>query len=204
MSKVRITNKLIINSVVGVIYQMHPYHNPEGINKIVQKINKWCDETPDCIGSIKDTFKIFEWNTWEDFEKWLNDFLNDILEFRQLNISRKLKDEGIKDIDDERNSGIRFVDRYTVDTQDERYTDFIDLDACVRNIVRQIGLIQQMDEDCFLCKYAKEYGSMEPSECEQCKNCLCNPKIRYNRETHPMALKPKKDWTEEEKEKYKL
>lgn len=33
MSKVRITNKLIINSVVGVIYQMHPYHNPEGINK---------------------------------------------------------------------------------------------------------------------------------------------------------------------------
>ena len=61
MSKVRITNKLIINSVVGVIYQMHPYHNPEGINKIVQKINKWCDETPDCNGSIKDTFKIFEW-----------------------------------------------------------------------------------------------------------------------------------------------
>ena len=61
-----------------------------------------------------------------------------------------------------------------------------------------------MDEDCFLCEYAKEYGSMEPSECEQCKNCLCNPKIRYNRETHPMALKPKKDWTEEEKEKYKL
>lgn len=51
MSKVRITNKLIINSVVGVIYQMHPYHNPEGINKIVQKINKWCDETPDCNGS---------------------------------------------------------------------------------------------------------------------------------------------------------
>ena len=40
MSKVRITNKLIINSVVDVIYQMHPYHNPEGINKIVQKI-KW-------------------------------------------------------------------------------------------------------------------------------------------------------------------
>ena len=62
MSKVRITNKLIINSVVGVIYQMHPYHNPEGINKIVQKINKWCDETPDCNGSIKDTFKLF--GTW--------------------------------------------------------------------------------------------------------------------------------------------
>lgn len=115
-----------------------------------------------------------------------------------------MKDEGIKDIDDERNSGIRFVDRYTVETQDERYTDFIDLYACVRNIVRQIDVIQQMNEDCSLCKYAKEYGSMEPSECEQCKNCLCNPKIRYNRETHPMALKPKKDWTEEEKEKHKL
>ena len=115
-----------------------------------------------------------------------------------------LKDEGVKDADDERNSGIIFVSRYTVETQDNRYTDFVDLDACVRNIVRQIDIIEQMDEDCFLCKYAKEFGSMEPSDSEVCKNCLCNPKIKYNRETHPMALKPKKDWTKEEKEKYNL
>lgn len=202
--KVRISKRKIIGAVAGVIYEMHPYHKPEGIDKIIDAVNKWCDDTPDCGGRIKDAFKLFEWDSWKDFEKWLNDFLKNILEFRQLNISRKLKDEGVKDADDERNSGIIFVSRYTVETQDNRYTDFVDLDACVRNIVRQIDIIEQMDEDCFLCKYAKEYGSMEPSDSEVCKNCLCNPKIKYNRETHPMALKPKKDWTKEEKEKYNL
>lgn len=168
--KVIISNRQIISAVTGVIYEMHPYHKPEGIDKIVDAVNKWCDETPDSCGVIKSTFKLFEWESWKDFEKWLNDFLKDILEFRQLNISRKLKDAGVKDVDDERNKGIIFVSRYTVETQDERYTDFIDLDACIRNIGRQIDLIQQMNEDCFLCKYAEEYGSMKPSDCEACKS----------------------------------
>lgn len=204
MEKVRISNKQIIGAVTGVIYKMHPYHKPEGIDKIVEVVNKWCDETPDCSGRTKDTFKLFEWESWNAFEKWVDKLLKDILEFRQFNISRKLKEEGVIDVDDKRNNGIHFVDRYTVETQDERYTDFVGLDACVRNIVRQIDVLQQMDEDCFLCKYAEEYGSMTPTDCDKCNNCICNPKIRYNRETHPMALKPKKDWTDEEKEKYKL
>lgn len=204
MSKIRISNGQIIESVAGVIYRMHPYHNPEGINVIIEKVNKWCDETPDCSGRIDDTFKLFEWDSFDDFTKWLNDFLKSILEFRQLNVSKCLKEKGVKDADDERNSGIRFTHRYAKETKDDRYNDFVDLDACIRNIVRSIDVSQQMDEDCFLCKYAEEYGSMNPSNCELCNNCLCNPRIRYNRETHPMALKPKKDWTDEEREKYKL
>lgn len=202
--KVRISNRQIIGAVAGVIYEMDPYHNPEGIDKIIGAINKWCDETADCSGRTKDTFKLFEWENWRDFEKWLDEFLKGILEFRRLNISKDLKEKGVKDCDDERNQGFAFTDRYTRETQDKRYYDFIDLDACIRNIVRQIDVLQQMDEDCFLCKYAEEYGSMTPTDCDRCNNCLCNPKIKYNRETHPMALKPKKDWTEEEKEKYKL
>ena len=61
----------------------------------------------------------------------------------------------------------------------------------------------QFDEDCFLCKYTKEYGSMEPGD-PRCDTCICNPNVKYKRETHPMALKPKKDWTEEEKAKYSI
>lgn len=204
MEKVRISNKKLIGGIVGVIYEMHPYHNPEGINNIVETLNKWCDETKDCSGRTNDSWKLFEWDSWNDFEKWLKEFLYNILEFRQLNISKALKDKGVKDVDDERNKGFKFTDRYTRETQDDRYYDFIDLDACIRNIINNIDIRQQMDEDCFLCKYAKEYGSTTPSNDDRCNTCICNPKIRYNRETHPMALKPKKDWTDEEKELYKL
>ena len=44
---------------------------------------------------------------------------------------------------------------------------------------------------------------MEPGD-DRCATCICNTNIRYRRETHPMALKPKKDWTPEEIEKYEL
>lgn len=202
--KARITYSDIINAITGVIYEMHPYHKPENIDKIVDILNNWYENTPDVSGHIDSRFKLFEWDSWNDFEKWLKEFLMKIPEFRQLNISRALKDQGVVDCDDKRNSGFVFTSRYDTDTKDKRYTDFVDLDACIRNIVNQIDRKQQMNEDCFLCKYAKEYHSMEPSDCDKCKNCICNPKIRYNRETHPMALKPYSLWTEEEKQKYEI
>ena len=137
------------------------------------------------------------------FEKWLKDILGQIPEYHELNVSRYLKEKGIK-ADDIENSGFKFISRYTEETFDDRYTDFIDLDALISNISLDIDWLQQMNKDCFLCKYAKEYGSMEPSDSDKCKKCMCNPDIRYERETHPMALKPKKEWTEEEKIKYNL
>ena len=200
---IKISNKEIIGAVAGNIYSMHPYHMPEGIDKIIGHLVKTLDETPDCYGHIKERFKIFEFNDFKDFEKWIQHILEQVPEYHELNVSRYLKEKGIK-ADDNENSGFKFVSRYTEETLDDRYTDFIDLDALIRNISLDIDRLQQMNEDCFLCKYAKEYGSMEPSDSDKCKKCMCNPNIRYERETHPMALKPKKEWTEEEKIKYNL
>ena len=42
---------------------------------------------------------------------------------------------------------------------------------------------------------------MEPGT-EICNTCICNPAFKYKRESHPMSLKPRKDWTEEEKKLY--
>ena len=44
---------------------------------------------------------------------------------------------------------------------------------------------------------------MEPGD-ERCSTCICNPDIKYKRESHPMSIKPRKEWTEEEKIKYNL
>lgn len=203
MEPFRITNKALIEAFTGVIYSMHPYHKPENFDKIMDALLKHLDIKAETYKGKKLTFIMLEYESINDFEKKLKEFLFGIKEFRQLNISKKLKDAGVEDIDDKRNSGIKFSTRYDVDTEDERYTDFIDLDACIQNIVRSVDRITQFDEDCFLCKYAKEYGSMEPGD-PRCDTCICNPNVKYKRETHPMALKPKKDWTEEEKAKYSI
>lgn len=203
MEKFRVSNRQLIQAITGTIYAMHPYHKPENFDKIMDAILKFLDFKAEVRNGKKLTFIMLKYESINDFEKKLKEFLFGIKEFRQLNISKKLKDVGVEDIDDDRNKGIRFSDRYSVETEDERYTDFIDLDACIQNIVCNINGIIQSDEDCFLCKYAKEYGSMEPGD-PRCDTCICNPNVRYKRETHPMALKPKKDWTEEEKAKYSI
>lgn len=198
--KCRISNKQIIQGVAGVIYRMHPFHKPENFNKIIDEFESYFNS----IEPKNDTFKLLDFDDWKVFEKWIKGFLFDIKEFTDLNISQKLKESGITDYNDQRNSGIKFSTRYDVDTLDSRYSDFIDLDACVRNIVNSIYNNCVMDDDCFLCKFSLRYGSTSPSNTEPCLTCLCNPELRYNREPHPMALKPKSEWTEEEKTLYNL
>ena len=199
---VRISNKDIIGAVAGNIYRMHPYHMPEGIDKIMGHLNKVIDESPDCGGRVDDTFKLFEFEDFKVFKKWLKDILEQVPEYHELNVSRKLKKRGVKSGDPE-NSGFVFTSRYDASGLATRYTDFIDLDALIGNIAYDIDKMGQINDDCFLCKYAKSYGSMEPGD-ERCEKCICNPNIRYERETHPMALKPKNEWTEEEIKQYSL
>ena len=203
MEKFRVNNSQLIEAFAGVIYRMHPYHKPENVDKIMDALLKHLDTKAETYKGKKLIFIVLEYESINDFRKKLKEFLFEIKEFRQLNISKKLKDAGVEDINDDRNKGYRFSTRYDVDTEDERYTDFIDLDACIQNIVCSVDRIIQFDEDCFLCKYTKEYGSMEPAD-PRCDTCICNPNVTYKRETHPMALKPRKDWTEEEKAKYSI
>lgn len=195
-----ISNKEIIGSVAGVIYKMHPYHNPENINVIITKLIEYFNT----IEGRDDTFKLLDFKDWSDFKKWIKGFLMEIKEFRQLNISKKLKDAGIDDIDNDRNTGFQITTSWTIKTNDSRYSDFIDLDACIQNIVYEVSTLKENDDDCFLCNYAKEYGSTEPGNHARCKTCICNPEIKYNRVPHPMSLKPRNEWTDEEKIKYKL
>lgn len=199
---ITVSNKDIISAVSGNIYRMHPYHMPEGIDKIMAHLVKTLDEIPDYSGDIKGTFKLFKFNDRKEFEKWLEGILKEVPEYYELNVSRKLKEKGVK-FGDPENNGFAFTSRYDQNTQDKRYSDFIDLGALIRNICGDIIALREYGDDCFLCKYAKRYGSMEPGD-ERCATCVCNPEIRYKREYHPMSLKPKKDWTEEEIKKYEI
>lgn len=101
----RISNRHLINSVAGVLFEMHPYHNPENIGVIIEKfienINSY--EKVESVGD--GGFKLFNFNSHESLYNFIKVNLINIHEFRQLNISRKLKEEGVEDLDDERNKG---------------------------------------------------------------------------------------------------
>lgn len=115
-------------------------------------------------------------------------------EFQWLNISQARWDKGQRELED----GISIC---AVAHDDDGtpcalsgspdYHDFVDLDACIGNIVYAIRIDYEYDCDCFLCKYAKEYQLYEPSDCKECKTCKCNPSYKCNNEPHPVSLLPR-------------
>ena len=113
-----------------------------------------------------------------------------ITEFCLLNVTRKRLN--------------KFECNSNEDVNDERYSDFIDLDACIRNIECAIINKQNNSNDCLFCKFAKEYFSNKPSDCQQCKTCYLNPSLTFNRISVPMSLKKPSEMTPEERKKHSM
>lgn len=186
---ITLSKRRLIKCCIGVIYEMAPNNNPRNIDKIREYIVNFCNN------NIKNHSTRIEDN---QLFKYIKDMLFGCVEFTQLNISQNKWDKGMRDAFCKENSGFGFTavghDKNgvpTTITQFKDYFDFIDLDACVRNIVCDIILDEENNEDCFLCKYAKEYQSTEPSDSEICKTCTLNPKYKFNREPHPMSIIPR-------------
>ena len=186
---ISITKRRLIKCCIGVIYEMAPNNNPRNIDKIREYIVDFCtNNITDYSIRIEDN-KLFN---------YIKDMLFGCVEFTQLNISQDKWDKGMRDPFCKENSGFSFTavghDKDGVPskiTQSKDYFDFIDLDACVQNITHEIDMDEQNSEDCFLCKYAKEYQSMEPSDSETCRTCTLNPNYKFKREPHPMSLVPR-------------
>lgn len=185
---ISISKRRLIKCCIGVIYEMAPNNNPRNIDKIREYIVDYCNK------NVEDYSTRIEDNK---LSKFIKDMLFGCVEFTQLNISQDKWDEGMRDPFCKENSGFSFTavshDKDGVPSkiaQSKDYFDFIDLDACVQNITHELDLDEQNDEDCFLCKYAEKYQSMNPSDSETCRTCTCNPNYRFRREPHPMSLIP--------------
>lgn len=193
---ISISNGNFIQAIAGTIYAMHPYHLPEDIDVIMKQVRDKLDAMPDCNNTIDNTFKLFRFTNWEDVHKFVKDLVY-CKEFEALNESRKSKDGKGKDPD------IVFTSRYDSSKLETRYTDFIDLDVCTGNITNYVISLAE-ESDCFLCLYAKSYGSTKHSNSEICSKCTINPDFSNNYKIHPLALKPHNKWTDEEKKMYGL
>lgn len=186
---IRTTNSKIVEAIAGTIVGMHPYHNPENMDKIMAHVVEKLDDKYYLENKRNDSFQFFSFKDKEELHSFIQELL-DIKEFKDLNISKYLKEQGVTDADDERNTGISFTNRYDRESIEYRQYGFIDLDACTRNIAIEIEKISE-EYDCFLCKHAESYGSLNPSkDSEMCKTCINNPNYRNHYEHQPMVFKP--------------
>jgi hypothetical protein len=70
----------------------------------------------------------------EEIEDWVKELLMDIPEFVDWNLSENEAKNGIK-VDDENRGEYLFTSAYSSTPEDD---DFIDLDACIRNIANML------------------------------------------------------------------
>ena len=150
-----ISHKTFIQCVVGVIYRMAPNNKPRDLDKIIEYIKDyfWQHSDDSTRGKDRNDFTCLRVDEDETYQ-FIHDCLFGCKEFLNLNLSQAEIDKGIT-VDDE--SRPEWVVSGTSDgTHLKSYYDFIDLDACVRNINNALWK-EFTDDDLFegkvfLCK----------------------------------------------------
>ena len=166
VEKTIISERLLLSNTVRCIYKLAPGHLPRKIEIIMTK--------------LRDAFRkdavLDGWGNYivsvEDMYKYVDSILKSIDEFNELNLSYTEYKNGIG-VEDESRGKYLFTSIYS-STKEEN--DFIDLDACVRNIANAI-IIEMEPDDCFCCSN---------SNSDKCNECILNEKFRnhfiYKRE----------------------
>ena len=123
-----------VKYTIGEIYYLAPNHNPRGISEIREAIISRFMDGCEHIG--RDFF--YHEIALKDLYKFISDILMPIEKFRELNLSQREFDSGIK-VDDENRAEFVLTDMYG---SIPKYDSFIDLNACIQNIFSRFELEQ--------------------------------------------------------------
>jgi hypothetical protein len=121
-----------VKYTLGEIYYLAPNHNPRCIDEIRKAIISRFMDGCEHIGK----YFFYHEVALKDLYKFISDILMPIEKFRELNLSQREFENGIK-VDDENRAKFVFTDMYTSIPE---YDDFIDLDACMQNIFSRFEL----------------------------------------------------------------
>jgi phage FluMu protein Com len=121
-----ISKKELLGAIAYCGMRQCPHNIPRKFNEVIDKVSQIVDKEFDSMGSFKS--KAFE--NGKEFYNWLKTTLTSIQEFNEWNLSENEYRKGIS-VDDESRPKYLCVDRYSNVPEDN---DFIDLDACIRNI----------------------------------------------------------------------
>lgn len=127
--------KELIGAVAYCAYRMSPNQNPRNMEVVMIKLNEIIDRDFSVMSSGF-VYKEFQ----GDFYDYIKDALMSIPEFIDWNRSQAEVDKGIE-VDDPNRPPYGFVSMYS---KEDWYTDFIDLDAFIRNVHKLLIVTHDM------------------------------------------------------------
>ena len=166
--------------VAGQLYDQAPDRNPRKADIIMKKVKEAFRSDPMCFNDNEfRTIRIEECNVYN----FVHNLLMNIPEYVELNLSQIEFDNNVK-VDDPDRLQYKFVSRYDVNDSESWKSDFIDLDAFIRNVVNELFTRQLKHDDCFLCIHQSpdSKSTLDPGESDICKLCSVNPNLKYRYE----------------------
>jgi len=148
-----VTETDLIYCVAGQIFEQAPNREPRNVEKIMLEVknkfrklannnNEWY-----CLYVEEDKLYIF-----------IEDLLMSIIEFKDLNLSYIEFINGVT-VDDENRAKYSFHSSYDVYNINSWENDYIDLDAFIGNVYREVKS-RSKSKDCFLCKFSRSNSSI--------------------------------------------
>lgn len=173
MSKIILTERKLINAIAGQAYDQCPDRKPRNIDVVMNKAKEFIRKdfevmSGDWYYKNMDTSEVY---------KYVHDLLFDIPEFIDWNLSQAEKDKNVF-VDDENRQKYSFSTAYDVHTKDSWYTDFVDLDAFVNNVCRNIDAYEDYSKDCFRCIWDSDENKAA------CIGCSRNPDVEDKFKSH--------------------
>jgi len=159
---VLISERDLLYAIGGQLFEQAPNREPRNAQKIMMQ--------------VRDAFRKEAYNDNEYYSlriaeeklyKYIESLLMGIKEFVELNLSQNEVDNGVN-IDDESRPKYTFTDRYS---KIPWKSDFIDLDAFIRNVVNRFWIIKYAEMSCFGCIN---------KDTDKCSWCAINNKLRVN------------------------
>lgn len=176
-----VSERTLLFAIAGQLFDQAPNRQPRKAEIIMQKVR-------DAFRADKRCNNDNEWYSMRLPEKEVYQFIYDLLfatpEFQELNLSQIEYENGVS-VDDENRGKYSFVTRYDKYNSESWKSDFIDLDAFVRNAERMFWGIYDSEQDCFGCvnQPINTDSTLACGDSEKCKSCSINPNHTNNYES---------------------
>ena len=176
-----VSERTLLFAIAGQLFDQAPNRQPRKAEIIMQKVR-------DAFRTDKRCCNDNEWYSMRLPGKEVYQFIKDLLfaipEFRELNLSQIEYENGVS-VDDESRGKYSFVTRYDKYNSESWKSDFIDLDAFVRNAERMFWGIYDNEQDCFGCvnQPINTDSTLACGDSEKCKSCSINPNHTNNYES---------------------
>ena len=176
-----VTERNLLFAIGGQLFDQAPNRQPRKVEIIMQKVRDAFRADDKCHNDN-------EFYSMRLPEKGVYQFIKDTLfaipEFQELNLSQIEYENGVS-VDDENRGKYSFVTRYDKYDSDSWKSDFIDLDAFVRNAERMFWTIYGSEQDCFGCinQPINSESTLGCGSSEKCADCLVNPNHTNNYES---------------------